>query len=764
MIRHNGVRWCAALLITLALCGCAEQRIRDDASDKLTDGAYEDALTTLDAGIAKYPESATLRVARRTTQDTIADRLIQQAGKELNAGKRTAAQATLKRLLEIEPQNDHALALLQSVKRDEQTAAALETAKQKAGSGAPEAALTAIEGALRGDPKNRRLLEAQAALEQQSRQRDLPQAKGGTSKQPINLDFRDASVRMIFEAMARSTGINFILDKDVRPDLKTTVFIRQAKLEDALDLILSTTQLNKKMMNGSTILIYPNTPEKQRDYQDLVVRAFYLTNADAKQTGTMLKTMLKIREPYIDERANMVVIRESPDVVRLAERLVELQDRNDSEVVLEVEVLEVSSTKLTQLGIQYPNSFTLTPLSATGATSLTLSDFKGLNSDRIGVSTPSAVLNLRRELGDTDLLANPKIRAKNHEKAKILIGDKLPVITTTSTSTGFVSESVQYIDVGLKLEVEPSISPDDEVSMKINLEVSSLTNQITTRSGTVAYQIGTRSANTVLKLHDGETQLLAGLIKTQQTSSAARIPGLGDIPLLGRLFSSQTDNGVRNEIVLSITPRVVKPSHRPDTSFMEFWSGTETNARARRTLPDGQASANGKTSDSTPAAVAAPAATDQPAAANEQPAATASDDGGSIALTMNGPSAAKTGEAFWISLNLRTDTALRSMPIQLAYDKERFAFDGIEAGSLFSGQKAAPNLAKTDLPAVGRVMVTLSAADNAPLTGQGEWAKLRFRAKAAGTGAISVATATPVGLTTAPQPPQMPAPVSISVK
>ncbi|WP_254706838.1 secretin and TonB N-terminal domain-containing protein [Ralstonia pseudosolanacearum] len=721
-------------------------------------------MTTLDAGIAKYPESATLRVARRTTQDTIADRLIQQAGKELNAGKRTAAQATLKRLLEIEPQNDHALALLQSVKRDEQTAAALETAKQKAGSGTPEAALTAIEGALRGDPKNRHLLEAQAALEQQSRQRDLPQAKGGTSKQPINLDFRDASVRMIFEAMARSTGINFILDKDVRPDLKTTVFIRQAKLEDALDLILSTTQLNKKMMNGSTILIYPNTPEKQRDYQDLVVRAFYLTNADAKQTGTMLKTMLKIREPYIDERANMVVIRESPDVVRLAERLVELQDRNDSEVVLEVEVLEVSSTKLTQLGIQYPNSFTLTPLSATGATSLTLSDFKGLNSDRIGVSTPSAVLNLRRELGDTDLLANPKIRAKNHEKAKILIGDKLPVITTTSTSTGFVSESVQYIDVGLKLEVEPSISPDDEVSMKINLEVSSLTNQITTRSGTVAYQIGTRSANTVLKLHDGETQLLAGLIKTQQTSSAARIPGLGDIPLLGRLFSSQTDNGVRNEIVLSITPRVVKPSHRPDTSFMEFWSGTETNARARRTLPDGQASANGKTGDSTPAAGAAPAATDQPAAANEQPTATASDDGGSIALTMSGPSAAKAGEAFWISLNLRTDTALRSMPIQLAYDKERFAFDGIEAGSLFSGQKAAPNLAKTDLPAVGRVMVTLSAADNAPLTGQGEWAKLRFRAKAAGTGAISVATATPVGLTTAPQPPQMPAPVSISVK
>lgn len=758
MIRQNGVRFCAALLVVFAFGGCAEQRIREEASHQLGAGAYEDALATLDAGIAGHPDSTALRMARRTTQDTVADRLLQQATNELNSGKRSAAQATLKRLLDIEPRNDHALALLQSVTRDEQSAAALELAKETTGKRSPEAALTAIEAALRNDPKNRQLLEAQAALEQQYRSRDLPLTKSAF-RQPINLDFRDASVRMIFEAIARSTGINFILDRDVRPDLKTTVYLRQARLEDALDLILSTTQLNKKLMNGSTILIYPNTPEKQREYQDLVVRAFYLTHADAKQTGAMLKTMLKIRDPYIDERTNMLVLRESQEVVRLAERLVELQDRNDSEVVLEVEVLEVSSTKLTQLGIQYPSSFTLTPLSATGAASLTLSDLKHLNSDRIGVSTPSVVLNFRRELGDTDLLANPKIRAKNHEKAKILIGDKLPVITTTSTSTGFVAESVQYIDVGLKLEVEPSISPDDEVSMKINLEVSSLVNQITTHSGTVAYQIGTRSANTVLKLRDGETQLLAGLIKTQQTSNASRIPLLGDIPLLGRLFSTQTDNGARNEIVLSITPHVVKPAHRPQNNYLEFWSGTEANARARRTLSDGQASADTKASDAASANQTASPSSE----ANENPAAT-SPEGGSMALRMNSPSVVKVGENFWISLSLHSDTALRSLPVQLAYDKDRFAFEGVDAGAAFSGQQTAPKLAKTDLPAVGRVMVTVLPAGDGPLAGEGEWIKLRFRATTAGTGTIAVATATPIGMTAAPQPPQLPAPISISVK
>ncbi|KHK54129.1 hypothetical protein PI87_16595 [Ralstonia sp. A12] len=146
------MRWCAALLLALALGGCAEQRIRDEASHQLGAGAYEDSLATLDAGIAQYPESATLRVARRTTQDAVADKLLQQAGKELNTGKRTAAQATLRRLLDIEPQNDHALALLQAIKRDEQNATALELSKQKTGSGSLVTA--------KGSNRHRRLAQA----------------------------------------------------------------------------------------------------------------------------------------------------------------------------------------------------------------------------------------------------------------------------------------------------------------------------------------------------------------------------------------------------------------------------------------------------------------------------------------------------------------------------------------------------------------------------------------------------------------------------
>ncbi len=157
-----------------------------------------------------------------------------------------------------------------------------------------------------------------------------------------------------------------------------------------------------------------------------------------------------------------------------------------------------------------------------------------------------------------------------------MIGDKVPVITTTSTSTGFVAESVQYLDVGLKLNVEPSIYPGDDVEIKVALEVSSIAKQISTATGTVAYQIGTRNASTVLRLKDGQTQILAGLINDQDRKSFSGVPGLSQLPLVGRLFTAPLDSSTKNEIVLSITPRLVRPVSRPDAHALEFWSGTES--------------------------------------------------------------------------------------------------------------------------------------------------------------------------------------------
>jgi len=180
------------------------------------------------------------------------------------------------------------------------------------------------------------------------------------------------------------------------------------------------------------------------------------------------------------------------------------------------------------------------------------------------------------------VLANPRIRVKNKEKARVHIGDRVPVITTTAAATGgFVSESVNYLDVGLKLEVEPQIHLEDEVGIKVGLEVSNIAREIrTVGSNTLTYQIGTRNAATVLRLRDGETQILAGLISDEDRRSASRVPGLGDLPVIGRLFSQTRENITKTEIVLLITPRVVRTLARPEVRAIEFAAGTEASGGA----------------------------------------------------------------------------------------------------------------------------------------------------------------------------------------
>jgi general secretion pathway protein D len=181
------------------------------------------------------------------------------------------------------------------------------------------------------------------------------------------------------------------------------------------------------------------------------------------------------------------------------------------------------------------------------------------------------------------VLANPRIRVKNREKARVHIGDRVPVITTTAAATGgFISESVTYLDVGLKLEVEPVIYLEDDVGIKVGLEVSNIAREVRgVTSNTLTYQIGTRNAATNLRLRDGETQILAGLISDEDRRSASRVPGVGEMPVLGRLFSSTRDNTTRTEVMLLITPRLMRTLARPDARSIEFAAGTEAATGAR---------------------------------------------------------------------------------------------------------------------------------------------------------------------------------------
>jgi general secretion pathway protein D len=408
-----------------------------------------------------------------------------------------------------------------------------------------------------------------------------------TTTMPISLDLRDVTVRNVFEVLQKATGITFVFDRDVRTDQRTSIALRNAAVEEAIRLVLLTNQLEQKVVNETTVFVYPNTPQKQREYQELVVKSFYLANADVKQTANMIRTLVKTRDIFIDEKINLLIIKDTPNAIRLAERLIAAHDLAEPEVMLEVEVLEVARNRLLELGIRFPDSLAVSLQGAAGTPgTLTLPEWLNRDSSlvRLSFTDPLFLFSLHQNDGATTVLANPRIRVKNKDKARIHIGDRVPVITTTAAATGgFVSESVTYLDVGLKLEVEPLISLEDEVGIKVGLEVSNIVREVRpTGSTSLVYQIGTRTAATNLRLRDGETQVLAGLINDDDRHIADKVPGLGDLPVAGRLFKHTTDNQNRTEIVLLITPRLMRTLARPDAGSVEFAAGTEASTGTPR--------------------------------------------------------------------------------------------------------------------------------------------------------------------------------------
>jgi general secretion pathway protein D len=733
------VRIGQTVVILALLASCAGDRYAHEGNTLWAAGKHDEALASMEQAVKEAPENLQYRANLVTRRNEYVNRLLTAADAERAAGRWDASNAGYNRVLKIEPGNARAIAGLDSVSRERRHAPLVEQAQEAYKKGDAERALQLIKPVLTENPAHPAAAGLKRQIEEQSaREQTSEPTLQSTEKKPINLEFRDANLKMVFEALARSTGVNFILDKDVRPDLRTTVFLRQAALEDAIDLILQTNRLEKKVLNRNTILIYPNTPEKLKEYQELVVKGFYLANADVKQTQTMLKSLLKVKDMFIDEKMNMLIIRDTPDTIRLAEKLIAMHDLNEPEVMLEVEVLEVKRTRLTELGVQLPSSLTLTPVTA--AARPTLTELKNLNSDRISTTPPSVIVNLRREVGDANILANPRIRVRNREKAKIMIGDKVPTVTATTTQTA-VSESIQYLDVGIKLEVEPTVYLQDEVAIRVGLEVSSLVREIRTPAGTLAYQIGSRSASTVLRLKDGETQVLAGLINDEDRSSANRVPGLGDIPILGRLFSSQKDDWQKTEIILSITPRLIRNINRPDAATGEFWSGTELTLRTRPlTLQPSQQGA-------TPGAPA-PAAAPGTGAPVINPGVPGAGGGPSaIALSWQGPAQAKVGEQFKLALRMKADGGVRSLPFQIGFDAAAFEVVEVAEGPFFKQNDTKTSMSSNIDPKGGKVFVSVVRPGIEGAKGEDTVAVLTLRAIAAKPKAeIKLLSTTPVSV------------------
>ncbi|MBL8430661.1 MAG: secretin and TonB N-terminal domain-containing protein [Dechloromonas sp.] len=584
------------LFLVVLVGGCSHPAYRDGL-DYMAAGKREEGVASLEKAARDRPRDAEIKAAMIRHKGETIDNYLDDGDRQRSVGKLDAAEAAYRRALGIDDRNTRAMQGLEQLAVDRKNTANLAQADQLLKKGDLLGAERVVRTVRAQDPLNAQARSLQQQIDSM-RDKEMnpsgnPAVKAALAK-PVVLEFRDATLKSVFEVLSRSSGLNFVFDKDVKGDTKVTFFVRNSPLEDILNLILKTNQLEKRQLNDNSFLIYPNTPAKAKDYQELVVRSFYLANADVKQAQNLVKTVAKSKDVFADEKLNLLIVKDTPDAMRLVERLIESLDLAEPEVMLEVEVLEVTRSRLNEIGVDWPDSVgygalqqTITTTTSTAAGILqnvvpggtlapgyiSLKNASGLTSF---VANPGLTLNLKGQNSDTNVLANPRIRVKNREKAKIHIGDKLPIFTTTSTANVGVSASVAYLDVGLKLDVESNVTLDDEVSMKVGLEVSSITKEVTGPSNSLAYQVGTRSASTVLRLKNGETQVLAGLINDEERKSTSHIPGLGEIPVIGRAFGSQRDTSVKTEIILLITPRVLRNIHRPDFGQPALPSGTES--------------------------------------------------------------------------------------------------------------------------------------------------------------------------------------------
>lgn len=555
------------LAVALTLAGCANPIT---TAEKLSQaGNYDAAFQELDKARKAHPEDSALMVAFTKQRDTTAAFLLYQASNAYAVGQVDEAKRLVDRMDELIPRDTRAASLRAMIERVPRHKRLLEQAQADYDNNRLDQAADVLRTIISEDPSNTR---ATSLLNRVDEKRETQTLSGAsqlkTANKVINFEFRDAPLKTVFETMSRVAEVNFVFDKDVKADTKLTLFLRNTTVDEAMKLILSTQQLERKLLNDNSVLIYPNNTQKLKEQQDLVMRSYYLINADAKQAQNMIRTMLKSRDTFVDERLNMLVVRDTPEVLRLIDKLIESLDLVEPEVMLEVEVLEVSSSTVRELGLNLPNTVDYGIPGYAGP--ITRGDQLLVN-----VANPLIRARLNGTSGSSNLLANPKIRARNHEKAKVQIGEKLPVFTSTSTANVGVTTSVSYLDVGLKFEVEPSIQLDGDVVMKVALEVSNLNSQTAGPNGSIAYRVGTRVTTTALRLRDGETQVLAGLINDDDRRSASGVPGLSELPIVGSLFGVRTASHDKSEIVLLITPRIVRTTKLPALSGAAIAAGTE---------------------------------------------------------------------------------------------------------------------------------------------------------------------------------------------
>src|SRR3989454_117247 len=587
--RPAGSACVAALAAALVLGGCATGRAYRLGEKEMAAQNYDRAVLLFSKAVSSTPESTRYKVALSRAKMKAAQDHFAKGQAYVKAARTEAAIAEFQQAVYLDPSHQYAAAELSKAlaewqRQQKQEESEMERLKRKAKEAAPGRVAPRLNPA---------------------------------SNIPIVLRFKDETVQKIYDALSKASGINFIYDERLDRNKKISIDLADVTFEQALDTLMTMNKHFYKIWDENTILIADDNQQKHKEYDDLVIQTFYLSNADVKDVQVLLRTLLDARQLAQNDRLNAITIRDTPERVAVAEKIIESNDKAKSELIVDVELLELNRNLLQNLGIDLVGSGGGSGKSIgvnfSGGASLPLNNLGLLN--QLGNYSlgpiPGVIINFLKSDADAQVIAKPQLRVSEGEKATVRIGDRIPIPTTTFNTTQTVGGNVipitsfTYQNVGINIDIEPRVHHNKEVTLKLRVEVSSLSGQVAAGGGVTQPIIGTREIETQIRLKDGETNLLAGLIRQEERSSLSSVPGLGHIPVLKHLFGNNDTSIQQTDIVLTLTPHIIRVPDITEADLKPLWIGTDQDVGLRgisRTSPFGTPFETNGEEDETPPA------------------------------------------------------------------------------------------------------------------------------------------------------------------
>jgi len=587
------------------------------------------------------------------------------------------------------------------------------------------------------------------------------------SRGPINLKMSN-DAKIVFDTIGKLAGLTVIYDPDF-PARRITVELNNVTMEQALEIVSLETKAFVKPVTENIIFVIPDQPQKRRDYEEQVVKTFYVSNTvqpqDLTEIVTGLRQLLDLKRIQQLNSQNAIIVRDTPDKLMLAEKMIHDIDKAKPEVVVQVEVLEARTDRLRDLGILpgqtasiaiNPNSSTTSSSSSTSSTTsnsgITLNQLRHLNGGDLVLTLPSATANAILSDTNTRIIQNPEVRSVDGQTAKLRIGDRIPIATGSfqagvgvgsTGGAGFVNPLVNtqftYLDVGVNIDLTPRVHPNRDVSLKLKVEVSSHTGDQAI-GGISQPIISQRVIEHDIRLKEGEVSILGGLVQRTDSKTLEGWPGLAKLPLLRYLFSHNKTEHQEDEVLIVLTPRIVRIPEWTKANLRTMYSGSETNVQVKREseirapaqqpAPSPQPKTNQNMGAGTP--TSAPSAT-APAAGTAQgaPAAKIRFEPQSLSL--------KAGQTATIGVVVDNVSDLFSIPLLLQYNPAVISVEEVQHGGFLSGGTQEIAIVQQVFKEKGQAIISATRQPNTPgVSGSGTLIGIVVKGLAPGSSNLSI--------------------------